>query len=154
VEELDLGAQDRSRLLRLLAALCLDVLQPHAGSLPGELALAALAIGQAGDLHAVALAGVQGDRAAGAPDEVAGRGGDHQPGFALCCHGHSLRDAQAAARAAGRREASASCGKAMPSNSARAVRSRPARSITGCSGVPPTAMRTLNSPVGCSMLKV
>ena len=30
------------------------------------------------------------------------------------------------------------------------MRSRPARSTTGFSVVPPTSMRTLNSPVGCS----
>jgi hypothetical protein len=43
-------------------------------ALPGELALAAFAIGQANDLDAKTLFGVQRDRAAGAPDEIPGMG--------------------------------------------------------------------------------
>ena len=82
IEELDLGAEHGRGLLGLLAALRLHVLQPHAGLLPGELALAALAVGQAHDLDAVALAGMQRDRPARPPDEIAWVGGHHEPGFA------------------------------------------------------------------------
>ena len=42
-------------------------------------------------------------------------------------------------------------GKATPSNRSRAVRSSPARSTTGRSAVPPKAMRTSRTPVGCSI---
>ena len=82
VEELDLRAEDAGRALGLVAALRLHLGERHAGLLPGPLALAALAIGQADDLHAVALARMQRDGAARAPDEVAGMGGDDESGFA------------------------------------------------------------------------
>ena len=54
--------------------------------LPGELAFAALAERQTRDLHVVAALGVQRDRPAGAPDEIARMGGDHEPGFLLIGH--------------------------------------------------------------------
>ena len=64
------SAQKRGSGFSLVAALRLDLRHLHAGLLPGELALAALAVGQADDDHAVALAGVQRDRAAGQSREA------------------------------------------------------------------------------------
>ena len=89
VEELDLGAEQFGGALGLVLAAGFDLLQRGAGFLPGELALAALAEGQADDLDAVAALGVQRDGAARAPDEIAGMGGDDEPGF-LFGHEHSL----------------------------------------------------------------
>ena len=82
IQELDLGTQQRRGPLGLLAALRLHVLQPHAGLLPGELALAALAVREAHDLDAVTLAGMQRDRPACPPHEIAWVSGHHEPGFA------------------------------------------------------------------------
>src|SRR5262249_13147353 len=50
------------------------------------LALTALAERQAGDLDAIALLRVQRDRAARAPDEIAGMRGDHKARFASIAH--------------------------------------------------------------------
>ena len=55
VEELDLGAEQGGGALGLVPAAGLDLLQRRARLLPGELALAALAIGQADDFDAVSL---------------------------------------------------------------------------------------------------
>ncbi len=81
IHELDLGSEHRSGALSLVAALCLDVFHLHAGLLPGELALAAFAIGEAQDLHPHAAFGMERDGAAGAPDEIAGMGGDDEAGL-------------------------------------------------------------------------
>ena len=77
VEELDLRAEHPGRALGFVLASCLHGRHRRARLLPGELAFAALAIGQADDLHAIAALGVQRDRASRAPDEIAGMGGDN-----------------------------------------------------------------------------
>src|SRR4051812_8151256 len=82
VEELDFRAEQLRRALRLVAPAGLDLLQRRARLLPGELAFAALAERQAGDLYAIALFGVQRDGAARAPDEIAGMRRDHKAGLA------------------------------------------------------------------------
>ena len=81
IEELDLGAKGGGGALGLVLAAGLDLVQRHAGLLPGELRLAALAIGEADDLDAVSLLRMQRDRAACAPDEIAGMGGYNETGF-------------------------------------------------------------------------
>src|SRR5271165_1279592 len=81
IEELDLGPKQLGGPLRLVLASGLDRFQRRAGFLPGKLAFAALAIGQADDLDPIALLGVQRDGAARAPDEVARMGGDDKAGF-------------------------------------------------------------------------
>src|SRR4029453_2740151 len=53
---------------------------------PGELAFAALAERQAGNLDAITLLHMQRDRAARAPDEIAGMRRDHQARFARIAH--------------------------------------------------------------------
>src|SRR5204863_1850583 len=58
----------------LVATPGLDGGQRRTRLLPGELALAAFAVGQANDLDAKTPLGVQRDRAAGAPDEIPGMG--------------------------------------------------------------------------------
>ena len=55
VEKFDFRAEDRRRPFRLVPALRLDLFETDAAFLPGELALAALAEGEAGDLDAIAL---------------------------------------------------------------------------------------------------
>jgi hypothetical protein len=87
VEELDFGAEQGGGALGLIFAAGFNACQRGAGFLPGELALAALAIGQADDLDLVAAPGVQGDSAAGAPDEIARMGGDDEPAL-LFRHGN------------------------------------------------------------------
>src|SRR5258708_1936000 len=52
---------------------------------PGGLAaLAELAIGEAHDLHPVAAARIERDRAAGTPDEIGGMGADDEHGLGRC----------------------------------------------------------------------
>src|SRR4029079_2621553 len=86
VEEFDFRAQHLGRALRLVAPARLDLFQRGAGFLPGELALAALAERQAGDLDAITSFGVKRYRAAGAPDEIAGMRGDHEAGLVCVAH--------------------------------------------------------------------
>ena len=78
IEEPDLGAEEPGRALRLGAADLLDAFDRHARFLPGALALAALAVRQAEDAHAIAARRVQRDGAAGAPDEVGGVGAEDE----------------------------------------------------------------------------
>src|SRR5450756_2334556 len=81
IEEFDLGAERRGGPFRLVLAAGLDLLQRHPRLLPGELGFPALAERQAHDLDAISFLGVQRDRAAGAPDEVAGVGRYNKSGF-------------------------------------------------------------------------
>ena len=74
IKELDFRAQRFCRAFRFIPAASLDGGKRRAGLFPGELAFAALAIGQTDNLHPIAAPGVQRDRTAGAPDEVAGMG--------------------------------------------------------------------------------
>ena len=78
VEEPHLGAEQVGRALRLGAADVLDALDGHARLLPGALALAAFAEGQAQDAHAVAARRVERDGATGTPDEVGGMRAEHE----------------------------------------------------------------------------
>ena len=78
VEELDLSAEQVGGALGLILAAGLHALERRAFFLPGELAFAALAEGEAHNLHAIAVLDMQCDRAAGAPDEIAGMGGDDE----------------------------------------------------------------------------
>ena len=75
IEELDLGAEHAAArsASSLRPALTFSSVAP--ASFQANWHLAALAIGQADDLDAIALLGVQRDRASGAPDEIAGMGG-------------------------------------------------------------------------------
>src|SRR5206468_12518738 len=86
VEKFDLCAEHVRRALRLVAPASLDLLHRRARLLPGELALAALAERQAGNLDAITFLHMQRDRAARAPDEIAGMRRDHQARFASIAH--------------------------------------------------------------------
>src|SRR3984957_14300432 len=81
IEELDLGAKGGGGALRLVLSPGFDLVERHPRLLPGELGFAALAEGEAHNLDAVTLFGVQRDRAAGAPDKIAGVRRDHQTRF-------------------------------------------------------------------------
>src|SRR5206468_3824061 len=100
VEKFDLCAEHVRRALRLVAPASLDLLHRRARLLPGELALAALAERQAGNLDAITFLHMQRDRAARAPDEIAGMRRDHQARFASIAHDRDflLRLLQAAGR--------------------------------------------------------
>src|SRR5690606_17477522 len=71
VEERDLGAEQVGGALRLVLAARFGAFPRRAVVLPGELAVAAFAEGEADGLRAIAGFGVQGDGAAGTPDDVA-----------------------------------------------------------------------------------
>ena len=86
VEKFDFRTQHLRRALRLVAPSGLDLLHPRARLLPGELAFAALAERQAGNLDAITFLHMQRDRAARAPDEIAGMRRDHQARFASIAH--------------------------------------------------------------------
>jgi len=86
VKEIDFGPEQLGGALRLILAAGLHAFQGRALFLPGELTLAALAEGQADNLHPVTVLGVQRDCAAGAPDEIARMGGDDKACF-LIRHG-------------------------------------------------------------------
>src|SRR5205809_1100443 len=86
VEKFEFRTQHLRRALRLVAPSGLELLHRRARLLPGELAFAALAERQAGDLDAITFLGVQRDRAARAPDEIAGVRRDHQARFASVAH--------------------------------------------------------------------
>ncbi len=81
VEELDLCAQDSGGLLGFCLPAGLHLGERDALLLPGELALAALTVGHAHDLHAVAALCVQRDGTARPPYEIAWVGGDDEAGF-------------------------------------------------------------------------
>jgi hypothetical protein len=81
IEEFDLRAQHLGRTLRFLLAAGLDGGERRARLLPGKLALAALAKGQADDFHAVAAFCVKRDGAARAPHEISGMSGNNKTGF-------------------------------------------------------------------------
>lgn len=87
VPELDLGAENARRLLRLGAPDALDLVERHFALAPKLGQLAALAIGQAHDDDAIATLGVQCDRAAGAPDEIRRMRAHHQCALAGFGHG-------------------------------------------------------------------
>ena len=81
IEEADFGAEDFGGAGGFGASNLLDAFDGHAGLLPGSLALAALAVGEAEDADFVAAGGVEGDGAAGAPDEIGCVGADYKDRF-------------------------------------------------------------------------
>jgi hypothetical protein len=81
VEIFDLGTENFGGARRFVLALRFHIVELHARLFPGELAFAALAEGEAENFHAIALVGVECDRAACAPDEIAGVSRDHERGF-------------------------------------------------------------------------
>src|SRR5215469_3467802 len=87
IEESDFGAQDGGGFLRLSAPGSLDAFERHTGLLPKPLGFAPLAIGKAQNPHAVTTLGVQGNRAAGAPNEIRSvRAKDDDTLARLRCH--------------------------------------------------------------------
>jgi len=81
VEELHLAAEQVGGGLGFPAAVGLHALERHSGLAPELRGFAALAEGQAHDLHLPAARGVQRDRAAGAPDEIGGMRAHDERGF-------------------------------------------------------------------------
>jgi hypothetical protein len=78
----DITAQDLCRFLRLGEARGLHFIECRAGLAPHLCAFAALAEGQAHDLHVPAALCVERDRAASPPDEIAGVRDHHEAALA------------------------------------------------------------------------
>src|SRR5271170_3878439 len=85
IPKLDVGdAEDSGGRFRFPAAFSLDLFERHAALAPELGRLAALAIGEANDGHRHSASAMQGDRAAGAPDEIRGMGADDKA--CRACH--------------------------------------------------------------------
>src|SRR6185437_12093549 len=83
IEELDFGSQQFCGSFGFVLAARLDLFQRRAGLFPCELTLAALAVGQAHDLDAVAAFGMESYCAACAPYEIARVCGDDKSGLTI-----------------------------------------------------------------------
>src|SRR5262245_14076539 len=84
VEEFDFRPEKLCGPFRFVPAAGLYLFKRGARLFPSELALSTFAIRQADNLDAVTPLGVQGDRAAGAPNKIAGMSSDDEPGLWHC----------------------------------------------------------------------
>ena len=81
VEELDVCAEQFGSPFGFVLAAGLDLFQSGSRLLPGKLALAALTVRQTNNLDPIAALGMQRDGATSAPNEIAGMGGNDEPGL-------------------------------------------------------------------------